>query len=410
MAEKSNVQPAHSELGASSYYRWKACPGSVKLCRTAPVKASSIYAEEGTQAHELAAQILLGEHQIDYTRYDSDMIEAVNVYVNFCSYISNTKSFPILKTKENNYVAQYQQIVFIEKRFDLSKFFPGLFGTADFVFYNSEIRTLFVVDYKHGAGIPVDVEENTQLMYYGLGALNELAVPVAKIVLVIVQPRAYHKDGPIRRWETTPSRMVDFLLELVDDARRTTNPTAPLEVGDHCRFCAASAVCPAQYEKNLNEARSVFQVAPLETEQEPPSELISYDAKKLGDTLRALDRIEAWAKSVRAFAYEEAITGRPPAGFKLVDKRPTRKWKSDEVDQALFDKFGREMYAPLELLSPAQMEKKFSGNKDFINSLCVSESSGKKLAPLSDDRLEYDKLKEARKIFKPLNKGEKENE
>jgi len=42
----------HSEFGASSAYRWMACPGSVSMSRGVP-NTSSVYAEEGTAAHEM---------------------------------------------------------------------------------------------------------------------------------------------------------------------------------------------------------------------------------------------------------------------------------------------------------------------------------------------------------------------
>ena len=43
----------HSELGASACARWSVCPGSVVPSRGIERK-SSVYADEGTAAHELA--------------------------------------------------------------------------------------------------------------------------------------------------------------------------------------------------------------------------------------------------------------------------------------------------------------------------------------------------------------------
>ena len=48
---------AHSKIGASSMYRWSKCPGSVRLCEGIK-SVSSVYADEGTRAHELAASLL----------------------------------------------------------------------------------------------------------------------------------------------------------------------------------------------------------------------------------------------------------------------------------------------------------------------------------------------------------------
>ena len=48
---------AHATLSSSSAHRWIPCPGSVKLGSQFP-SSSSIYADEGTLAHEAAEQMI----------------------------------------------------------------------------------------------------------------------------------------------------------------------------------------------------------------------------------------------------------------------------------------------------------------------------------------------------------------
>ena len=82
----------HSALGASSSYRWLACPGSVRLSVGLPT-VSSVYAEEGTAAHSLGETCLkhnrdprrhvsklipVNGHEYDVTE---EMAEAVKLYV-----------------------------------------------------------------------------------------------------------------------------------------------------------------------------------------------------------------------------------------------------------------------------------------------------------------------------------------
>lgn len=121
----------------------------------------------------------------------------------------------------------------------------------------------------------------------------------------------------------------------------------------------------------------------------------AYDPRALAETLKLLPAIEGWAKTVREFAYGEAQHGRCPPGFKLVDKRPTRKWKSLEEStvEAELEKIGlakTDIYAPRELKSPAQIEKiigKGKKNEDklaVIGALCQAVSSGTKLVPESE--------------------------
>lgn len=353
---------AHSQIGASSMYRWSACPGSVRLSKGIESKSSK-YAEEGTEAHEIAANCLLKQNMVEI---EPEMQEAIEVYIEFVRSLSaNCK--------------------------------PG---------------EMHVVDLKYGAGILVEVvdegEINPQLQYYGLGAY--LTVPVAdkprllvehkfdlssihpgcfgtadavvvgagpatKVHLHIVQPRCNHPDGPIRSHTIDAIDLLDFSVDLKDYAKATEDPNAKLVAGDHCRFCPASGVCPEL-------ARRVTAVAKLEF-----GPALSYDPQQLKLALDSRDIVKAWLKAVDEFAYAEAEAGRCPPGYKLVAKRATRKWRSEgEVIEALQAKGVKPdvMFEPRSLKSPAQLEKVI--DKKVVAEFTVSESSGHTLAPESDKR------------------------
>src|SRR3546814_4893751 len=102
--------------------------------------------------------------------------------------------------------------------------------TGDAVLYRPSTGELRVYDLKYGRGVPVEVERNSQELYYGLGAtMAEPGRLVNTVELVIVQPRAPHRDGPVRRWETTGMELLDWAVELVDAAKRTARPDARSE-------------------------------------------------------------------------------------------------------------------------------------------------------------------------------------
>lgn len=354
--------PTHSPLGASSYYRWKACPGSINLSKGIE-KESSSYAERGTYAHDIAA-IWLKTGRQPPNDLDPEELTAVEMYVD---YVRELRSSDLLHTHH-----------WIENRFDLTEFYPELYGTADAVVYNSALQKLVVVDYKHGAGIPVEVENNSQLMYYGLGGLNSVSSAIKSVDLVIVQPRCFHKDGPIRKWTTTPEALLDFVGQLITDAEKTKDPNAPLSVGDWCRFCPSASVnCPAIREKSLTTARQIF------------SPTQSYSAEALGETLHMLPTMEAWIKGVREFAYRESQHGRIPKGWKVVAKRANRKWKEGWTAERIAQEVGLkppEVYDQ-RIRSPAQVEKLIPKHLHAALELIVTqESSGNTLVPEADAR------------------------
>lgn len=351
---------AHSKIGASSMERWMNCPGSVKLSEGMPSQSSS-YAEEGTLAHDIAAAILCGEVHKDAPQ---EMLDAVQVHVDF-----------VTKLREKD----PDSFLSVEERLDLSHLHPGLFGTADVIIYQPNLKTLHVVDYKHGQGIPVDVVEdgkpNVQLLYYGLGALEQTKAACEFVMLHIVQPRCHHPDGPVRSVRLQAVDMIDFAADLVEYAKLTESENAPLKAGDWCRFCPAAVKCPEVQSRALAISKQEFSPA------------LSYDPKKLSETLQWIDVVEAFIKNVRAFAYAEAERGRTPPGFKLVEKRANRKW----VDEAVVSEIAKTLDQDLfdhSLKSVAQVEKVLGKEalKSILGDFIVQESSGLTLVPETDKR------------------------
>lgn len=333
------------------------CPGSVKLSEGMP-SYSSEFAAEGTQAHEAAERILNGENPYALKdEYDFDMLTHVMLYT--------------------DYVKALHGELLVEHRFHLKDLHDDLFGTSDAVVWIEENKTLHVCDYKHGAGVGVEVKDNPQLLYYAVGALLETKHPARKVVMTIVQPRCPHPDGPIRSWEIDAMDLLDWAADLVDAAKRTQEPNAPLVAGDHCRWCPAAAVCPKLLEKAQATAK-------LEFRQD-----FTYDPKVLAEALELADVVEVWVKAVREFAYQESNHGRMPPGWKLVEKRATRKWASEGEAVAALKDYGMDdldIY-DRKMRSPAAIEKVVGKEgREFLDTLTVKESSGTTLVHETDPR------------------------
>lgn len=367
--------PVHSKLGASQMHRWAECPGSVKLSANID-SPTSAYAAEGTVAHEIAAECLehslspsevIGEtrqcegHEIEVTE---EMADAVLMY---------------LTTVRGDF-GEYSERpeLLVEHKFHLTDIHDDLYGTADCVALYREQKLLRVYDYKHGAGVAVEVENNKQLFYYALGALLTCGAPVTDVEIIIVQPRCPHPDGPVRRHLIKAIDLLYFSADLLDAVHRTEAKDAPLAAGDWCRWCAAAGICPELRKQAQEAAKKEF------------GPHLNYDPQELAETLDALPRVEAWIESVRQFAYGEALHGRCPPKYKLVEKRATRKWIDEHTAELELQKLGlseSDLYAPQKLLSPAQVEKKLGKKeKKALDPLVQAVSSGTTLVHDSDNR------------------------
>ena len=369
----------HSKIGASSASRWMNCPGSVRLCENT-VRRSSEYADEGTAAHALAEMCLKKSFEINDGQIRTqdahsyvgqivegqpvtiDMADAVNVYLN--------------EVYQDYKPGDEQEF---EVRFSLNNLHTGLFGTADRVRYRPSTKTLRITDYKHGAGVPVEIDDNAQLLYYGLGGAFRLHNRgISKIEVQIVQPRCPHSDGPIRTVIYDAIDVMDFAADLKEAALRTEDPNAPLKPGKWCRWCAAAGFCPALTKQAIETATQEFGAA------------IEYDPGELSEALAKVPMIKQWIKSIDEFAYSEAQAGRILPGFKLVEKRGTRKWRDDQQAIAGLKHVGlteAQIFEKPELLSVPSIEKIYGKkNMSELEELIVVESSGTVLAPLSDRR------------------------
>lgn len=364
-----HAEREHSPVGASGFYRWSKCPGQPALAEGLPNK-SSVFAEEGTRAHEFAEYCLntgvtdtFSRDAKEHVHWTEDIAEAVQLYLD-----------TIAGEKDKG------DDVGVEVRFHLSAIHHLAFGTADCVIYKPKSRTLVVLDYKHGKGVPVEAEGSGQLRYYALGAmLNKDNLPIDRIKMVIVQPRCYHPDGPVRTWEIPFEDLLEFSSELKNAIEATEKPDAPLVAGDHCQFCPAAAICPALHDHSVEAAKLDF------AEQDPSA---MSDAE-LGELLAKVDHIQNWIKQVREYAYGQAMNGNPPTGYKLVSKRPTRKWVDEKGAQLFMFKRGFESsdIYKMDLKSPAQLEKLLEkDDREFLDTFIVKESSGYTLAHESDRR------------------------
>ena len=284
-----------------------------------------------------------------------------------------------------DYIAENEtamDVALVEQSFTpaMKKLHPKFGGSTDRVMWRASTRLLRVYDYKHGAGVPVDVDDNKQLKYYAVGAL--LSNPqwnAEDVELVIAQPRCDHEQGRIRPFRFKAIELLDFVADLIEGAKRTEEFGADLVPSKKaCKWCLAAAAnkCPASEKETHALALADFSSTSIEL----------YSKAQIAEFLRMAPLVESRISAVREFAYSRACAGEEFPGFKIVEKRPTRKWKDEDAIVAVG--LSPELLTKPELRSPAQVEK-ILGKKRFAKDFgeaVEKKSSGFTLASAEDPR------------------------
>lgn len=372
----------HVRLGGSKIHRVIACPASARLEELAGPDQAGPHAVEGTVAHHIGETCLRTRGRdkalatflgvtVEGVKVTQEMLDAVKVYVDWGENIMATA--PDAK-------------VLLEHQVTLSSLNPPepMRGSADFIAVIKSLRLLVVGDYKHGKGHVVEVKGNKQTRYYALATLLTLppedVAGIDKVQMTIIQPRAYHPDGPIRSETIGVEELLDFADEVLQAARAAQDANAPANPGEHCLFCRAASYCPAKGNQALAIAQEEFTAERLPAVDTLPIETV---AAMLAQIEPKLELVEDWVKGARKALQEKLEAGDAVPGYKLVAKRATRVWSDPEkvkawavLDAGLAEK---DIYTTPELISPAQMEK-LVGKKNMPAELTASVSSGYTLA------------------------------
>lgn len=358
----------HAQLSPSSAARWLACPGSVALCRDLP-DTSSKYADEGTDAHQLAAICLTtSTDAADYVGRRMELGHVVDAEM-----AAHVQSYV-------NYVRDLGGVLMVEQRLPITSITgePEAEGTSDAVVLLGD--ELVVVDLKYGMGEAVEADNNPQLMIYALAALEEFCIvqDFRTVRMVIHQPRL----NSVSEWSVPISELEAFGKTVSRAATATADPDAPLNpTTKGCRWCKAKATCPALAAEALDDFEAI-DPANVSTDE------LSYAMSKA-------DLIEGWLKAIRAETERRLLEGRTVAGWKLVQgKRGNRAWADKAEAEALLKAMRlkhEEMYE-YSVISPTTAEKLFKSNvigpRQWPKvSALITQSDGKPaVAPASDKR------------------------
>lgn len=279
----------------------------------------------------------------------------------------------------------------VEQRIELDHLFPGVYGFADVWLYDKPNNHLLIWEGKYGHSL-VEVFENYQLLTYVSGIIEQLGIDghgelSLKVTMRIVQPRGFHRDGPIREWSDTAANLrayFNILKMSFNDAYEDPKCNS----GPWCKTCDGRYGC--------------------ETLQRTAMAAIDYcgdvfDSSLSGDNLalelrilqRASDAIKNRLTGLEAQAISELRAGEQLPGFQLLQGMGRKRWKRDiDVAEVIMmgDMMGEDLRKPPELLTPTQVLKK-GVDESVIN--LYSETPKTSLKLVNDDKSAL-----ARKTFK----------
>lgn len=330
----------------------------------------SPYAVEGTVAHDLAEAIL--RHKLEGKKapklddYSTEMVEAVNRYVDIC------------EEKVNEARARSSDAeAMIEARLDFSRWVPEGFGTGDMVIVADGI--LEVIDLKYGKGVPVSAVENTQMRLYALGAydVNEFLYDIKTVRMTIVQPRL----DSVSTDEMSLEELLDWGEDIKPVAQRAFRGEGDCTPCDYCNFCKARHTCRALADTCLDTFyKNGGKLNQLLTDSE------------VSDILGMKDLITKWIKGVYDFAYEKALSGEKQwPGYKLVEGTSRRTITDpDAAAQTLLDNGYKEkdIFKPRELEGITNLQKVLGkkGVAEYLEAYIEKPEGKPTLVPESDKR------------------------
>lgn len=342
----------HSFLPPSSAARRVACPGSRGLEAKYPEDKESPHAREGALAHWVAAETLQGRGEmirpaqdcINQTLGTSDtitdeMIEGAELYAACIRGVTNDPDL--------------FKLIRIEERVDISRIHPQCWGTPDaWVQIGNDIH---IWDYKFGHG-HVEVFENWQLIEYAAGIIDKQGINGYNdqrifINFYIVQPRAYHRDGPIRTWRVKASELRGYFNTLEAAEEKASHSIAECHPNPECTYCLGRHACEA-LQRSALAAASV-------TELNTPMELSPHS---LGNELRYLKHAAELLEARITGLEEQSIAiirrGERVPFFKLEQGSGRERWKMSATEIITFgDMLGINLSKPPEAITPKQAIK-----------------------------------------------------
>jgi hypothetical protein len=232
------VSGHHAIIAPSSMDRTVACQAWIQLSQGLPPEPDTEDTLEGNAADWVAKQYANG-NEVPYGsviplpggfKVDHDMIHGAKMWTNALGY-GAISGVPVVCERIHP---------------------TDCWGEPDGWRWDAIDGVLRLPDYKYGFGT-VEVFENWQLIPYASGLIDTLGLVDTEVMIEfkIVQPRAHHKDGPVRTWRVRGDKIRALVNQARDAAIHAWPPpeykgviAEPVaKTGPHCLHCPARIHC-----------------------------------------------------------------------------------------------------------------------------------------------------------------------
>ncbi len=372
----------HSILAPSSAAIWMQCPASVRMRLPYMNQPGTPESMEGDAAHWLACQIAtngppshpVGIKAPNGVTITQDMIDGAELFAEVVGIGANH-----------------------ERSVRGPSIHPALHGTPDAD--RNVVRLLRVFDYKFGHRF-VEVFEMWQCLAYVASLFDSVYSrdQIDEIEIVVVQPRAYHKDGPVRTWRFPLVELQGYVERMHSAAHKAVDMhgvprlDAPAQTGPGCRDCEARHEC-TRFQAVCS--RLADEAGRTERFNLPPAQL----GAELSYLDEAIERLEARRDGLAIQAETHMRAGKSVPGYEMGEGKANEKWRDDvSVDEVA--EFARILDPSLivckdvELLTPTQTRAALKRRKIDERAL-----DGYALRPRGAMKLQKSSTTRARRAF-----------
>jgi Protein of unknown function (DUF2800) len=365
----------HAVIAPSKLHRIVPCTGSVVMERPFENKPQSEAAKEGDAGHFVAwcaalyamkhidALPVVGDKCPNGLSVDQDMLDGAEMYVDALEGFDGTA----------------------ETRVEIPRIHEKCFGTPDFWQWNPATKTLRVTDYKYGRRY-VEVFENYQLTAYACGLIDQLGLHDQDVIVefLLVQPRCYHPDGPVREWRIGGSKLRALVNICSSAADEALGPNPKTKSGPHCVECSAAATCLTLHKAGQAVLEFTGDV-----------EAMACNADEVGVRLAQIEQARDILKALAGGLEEQALgmirAGKSVTNYGITFTQPRQTWdKPVAVVKALGQMYGVALTEESFAMTPKQAIKR------KIPEAVIAKVS---MTPTGKAQLTLDSTVRTRKIF-----------